>query len=363
MGGKALRPRNVGHPGTLAERVHAVPQGAHGRGGSFRRRDGHHLLWKAYTEEAGARFDFWVRCPHCGFFQHMEFERIAWPGKDEEKSPDAETVLAKRLATYARALWDGVGRRRPRLGRQERGVARARVRARTHGPYPHAPVRRRAVGGGPRGPRGAVSGPVDEKARVSVLLATVDTQQHYFRYVIRAYGYGETEESWLVSSGSADNLAALEEILFGSVYVDPDGREYAVGHVMIDAMGGRTAEVYRWAVRHRGRVFPWQGVRSMAQPYTPSHQEYFPDARGNKVKIPGGLMLYRCDVTFFKSDLAFKLGIHPDWDCEVMQRALAYILNVRHRRRPDEQQKKPARPPRPAERGGIGSRPAGLRRY
>ena len=107
MGGKALRPRNVGHPGTLAERVHAVPQGAHGRGGSFRRRDGHHLLWKAYTEEAGARFDFWVRCPHCGFFQHMEFERIAWPGKDEEKSPDAETVLAKRLATYARALWDG----------------------------------------------------------------------------------------------------------------------------------------------------------------------------------------------------------------------------------------------------------------
>lgn len=55
-----------------------------------------------------------------------------------------------------------------------------------------------------------------------------------------------------------------------------------------------------------------QGVRSMAQPYTPSHQEYFPDAKGNKVKIPGGLMLYRCDVTFFKSDLAFKLGIHPD---------------------------------------------------
>ena len=101
-------------------------------------------------------------------------------------------------------------------------------------------------------PRGKVPGPVDGKERVSVLLATVDTQQHYFRYVIRAYGYGETEESWLVASGSADNLAALEEILFGSVYADPDGREYAVKAAMIDAMGGRTAEVYRWAVRHRG---------------------------------------------------------------------------------------------------------------
>lgn len=257
-------------------------------------------------------------------------------------------------------------------------------------------------------PRGKVPGPVDGKERVSVLLATVDTQQHYFRYVIRAYGYGETEESWIVASGSADNLAALEEILFGSVYADPDGREYAVKAAMIDAMGGRTAEVYRWAVRHRGRVFPWQGVRSMAQPYTPSHQEYFPDAKGNKVKIPGGLMLYRCDVTFFKSDLAFKLGIHPDdpgafhlhandggqleqyakelcaevwddekqgwenpankpnhfWDCEVMQRAFAFILNVRHRRRPGEEAKKPARPPRPSERGGggIGSRLANLRR-
>ena len=67
-------------------------------------------IWKALTEEAGARFDFWVRCPHCGFFQHMDFERIAWPGKDEEKSPDAETVLAKRLAYYAcehcGAVWD-----------------------------------------------------------------------------------------------------------------------------------------------------------------------------------------------------------------------------------------------------------------
>lgn len=41
-----------------------------------------------------------------------------------------------------------------------------------------------------------------------------------------------------------------------------------------------------------------------------------------------------------------------------MQRAFAFILNVRHRRRPDEEAKKPARPPRPSERGGggIGSR-------
>lgn len=422
-------------------------------------------IWKAYTEEAGARFDFWVRCPHCGFFQHMDFERIAWPGKDEEKSPDAETVLAKRLAYYAceycGAVWDDGDRDRAVRGgewRERTSGLELMVHVHAHHPMKvgfhipawlsyfvslsevaHAWLKYKESGKledlknfknqyaaepwveshAARSedailalcddrPRGKVPGPVDGKERVSVLLATVDTQQHYFRYVIRAYGYGETEESWLVASGSADNLAALEEILFGSVYADPEGREYMVKAVMIDAMGGRTAEVYRWAVRHRGRVFPWQGVRSMAQPYAPSHQEYFPDAKGNKIKIPGGLMLYRCDVTFFKSDLAFKLGIHPDdpgafhlhandggqleqyakelcaevwddekqgwenpankpnhfWDCEVMQRAFAFILNVRHRRRPDEEAKKPARPPRPSERGGggIGSRLANLRR-
>ena len=236
-------------------------------------------IWKAYTEEAGARFDFWVRCPHCGFFQHMEFERIAWPGKDEETSPDAETVLAKRLATYAcghcGTVWDDGDRDRAvRKGewRERASGLELMAHIRTHRPVKvgfhipawlsyfvslsevaHAWLKYKESGRlddlknfrnqyaaepwaedhAARSedavlalcddrPRGAVPGPVDGKERVSILLATVDTQQHYFRYVIRAYGYGETEESWLVSSGSADNLAALEEILFGSVYVDPD---------------------------------------------------------------------------------------------------------------------------------------------
>lgn len=50
----------------------------------------------------------------------------------------------------------------------------------------------------------------------------------------------------------------------------------------------------------------------MTQPYTLSRQEYFPDTKDNEVKIPGRLMLYRCGMTFFKSDPAFELGVHPD---------------------------------------------------
>ena len=418
-------------------------------------------VWTAYTEEAHARFEYHVICPCCGAAQLMRFDQIRWP----EGERDPEKVLAGRLAVYqcehCGGQWSDADRDRAvRKGFWVEKASGLELFAHLHQHRPvkigfHLPawnsyfvslsevahaflkwkktnrledlknfmnqykaepwkeVRAERQEDGllalcDMRPRGVVPAPLNGVPRVAALVAGVDTQAKYFRYVIRAYGYGETEESWLVASGSADNLAALEEILFGSVYADPDGREYAVKAAMIDAMGGCTAEVYRWAVRHRGRVFPWQGVRSMAQPYTPSHQEYFPDAKGNKVKIPGGLMLYRCDVTFFKSDLAFKLGIHPDdpgafhlhandggqleqyakelcaevwddekqgwenpankpnhfWDCEVMQRAFAFILNVRHRRRPDEEAKKPTRPPRPVERGGggIGSRLANLRR-
>ena len=407
-------------------------------------------IWKALTEEAGARFDFWVRCPHCGFFQHMDFERIAWPGKDEEKSPDAETVLAKRLAYYAceycGAVWDD--------GDRDRAVRGGEWRERTSGlelmahVAAHRPVK---VGFHiPAWPSYFVS--LSEVAHASAQIArraenwtTFKNFRNQYaaepwveshaarsedailalcddrprgkvprpggrkRAGIRPSGHGGRRSSTisgtssgptamakprragLVASGSADNLAALEEILFGSVYADPDGREYAVKAAMIDAMGGRTAEVYRWAVRHRGGVFPWQGVRSMAQPYTPSHQEYFPDAKGNKVENPrrADALPLRRDVTsspIWRS----RLGVRPDdpgafhlhandggqleqyakelcaevwddekqgwenpankpnhfWDCEVMQQGpFAFILNVRHRRRPDEEAKKPARPP------------------
>jgi len=142
-------------------------------------------------------------------------------------------------------------------------------------------------------------------------------------------------------------------------------------------MGSRTAEVYSWALRHRGRVFPWQGRQSMTAPYSMTPLEYFPSAKGDKIRIPGGLTLFRCDTTFFKSGLAAKLAIAPEdagafhlhrdadgelrqymaemsaevwddakqcwinpkgranhyWDCEVMVSALAYIKGVRNSRK------------------------------
>lgn len=418
-------------------------------------------IWTAFMQEAQVRFDFWVRCPHCGMYQLMHFERIDWPGKDTDAEPDAEEVLSRRLATYpcehCGTVWGDSDRDRAVRGGEWRDraggltlasclanrmpqkvgfhipawlsffvslseVAKAALKYRQSGrvndlkelqnqykaePWvqEHASRNEDAVLAlCDERPRGKVPGYVDVEPRVAALLAGVDTQKSHFRYVIRAFGYGEMEESWLVQCGTADSFDALDAVLWRNVYTDAQGREYTVRAAMIDAMGGRTAEIYRYGVKRRGRVFPWQGVRSMTQPYTPTPQEYYPDTRGNKIKIPGGINLWRCDTTFFKNDLAHKLSVHADdpgayhlhsnglgeleeyaremcaevyddeeqawmnpqsranhyWDCEVMCKALAYILNIRNIRLPS---RKKERRKKDAVRGEARGGAVGLRGY
>jgi len=214
---------------------------------------------------------------------------------------------------------------------------------------------------------------------VAAVLAAVDTQLRYFRYVIRAFGYGEGAESWLVQEGVAPTFQALDTLLWQSEYRDSLGRPFRVRACIIDAMGEptRTAQVYAWAARNRGRVFPSQGVHAPSTPVSYAPQEYFPGPKGERVKIPGGILLHKVDTTLFKGTLAnclsiapgdpgtFWLHAEPDslksyaremvaevwspeksiwinphgrpnhaWDCEYMLQALAWMLNVPKKRRP-----------------------------
>lgn len=253
-------------------------------------------------------------------------------------------------------------------------------------------------------PRGVVPVP-EESGRppVAALLAAVDTQDRYFRYEIRAFPYGEIEESWLVQAGTAIDFAALDQLFWQSEYRDGYGKIYRVTSAIIDAMGTRTSQVYRYCIGNRGRAFPYQGVQRLAIPLDYTNLEYLHDEKGNKVKIPGGLILLRGNATFFKSDLAARLTIaktdpgayhlhsnengelnqyaremcaeiystekggwinpheRPNhfWDCAYMNLVHAYHLGIRNWKMPDEaprtgraQQPRKSRPKSAADRLG-----------
>lgn len=164
-------------------------------------------------------------------------------------------------------------------------------------------------------PRGAVPG----GGQVCVLTAGVDTQgvderTEWFRYEIRAWAWGDgglvLPTSWQVREGRLESFTQLEDVILNTEYYDADGNRYMVRLMCQDAMGRRTAEVYNFCIRHRGRVIPTQGrdPRRMTTPFTPGNVEFYP---GTKRPIPGGLKLYGFDNFHFKNILAAKLEINP----------------------------------------------------
>ena len=174
-------------------------------------------------------------------------------------------------------------------------------------------------------PRGQVPG----NGQVACLLAGVDTQDNGFWYEIRAIGYGVAQDSWQIREGfiKADwakmdpeqlqdrsypyhpAFDSLRQVLFEDSYQDPDGNEYQVSRVAIDAMGHRTAEVYDFCRAHRGRVIPIQGMNTRAnRPRKWSKIETYP---GSNKQIPGGVQLLQLDVNHYKDNLSTKLQIAP----------------------------------------------------
>jgi phage terminase large subunit GpA-like protein len=142
---------------------------------------------------------------------------------------------------------------------------------------------------------------------VAGITAGVDTQDNGWYYVIRAWGGGEMLESWLVREGFVDTFEALSRVLWGSQYVDANGREYVVNAAFMDSQGHRTSDVYDWCREHKDLgVRPTKGEQRLTTPWVATLLDTYPDSRR---PIPGGLNLYRIHTTFFKNWLSTKLRI------------------------------------------------------
>ncbi len=156
-------------------------------------------------------------------------------------------------------------------------------------------------------PRGRVPG----DGQVACLVGAVDTQDHGFWYRIRAFGYGGTEltkQSWGIRDGFVTTFGALERVLWLDKYMDASGNGYPVQLAVQDALGHRTAEVYSFCLKNRGRIFPTFGRERMATPFRWTNLEYFP---GTKKPIPGGLKGINVNTKYFKDDLSTLLEIPP----------------------------------------------------
>ncbi len=169
---------------------------------------------------------------------------------------------------------------------------------------------------------GLPMGLVPGNGQTAALVATVDTQDDWFKFEIRAFGYGLTRPSWGVRCGvvdldmlAANPFEALEEILWGTEYKDADGNIYPLRLVLIDSGGHRTTEVYDWGRLHKGygvRVLKG-GSKTMRNPFISSRLDtYPPDKNGVRRPIPGGLDLWWLKVDHYKEQLAYMLQRRHD---------------------------------------------------
>lgn len=151
------------------------------------------------------------------------------------------------------------------------------------------------------------------------LLLLVDTQRDGFFYKTLAFGYGRDLNARMIDHGKVMSFANLVD-LGQKTYSDADGKPYRCLAGFIDSGGGtnpakpkhsRTAEVYEFC-RRTPFFRPLKGRRTMEQPWDAKRLDYYPGKGGQKVPIPGGLMLYKINVTIYKDELAGKLAAEPD---------------------------------------------------
>ena len=325
-------------------------------------------IWVAFTEEAQARFDYWVRCPSCGKAQVMVFDRIRWPEDERDPGRIESERLARYLCDGCDACWDDGDRRRAvaagewrerdsglelsahlkafqpakigfhipswvspfvslsspaaafLMAQQDKSGDKTKLKdfMNNHKAEPWVIYRTerdeaKVLRLCDDRPRGMVPG----AGMVAALTAGVDTQKHGFWFEIRAWGWGMDQESWMIREGFVESFEALSRVLFSDTYTDADGKAYMVQLAVQDAMGGtqrqtmgigtRTAEVYDFCRRHKGRILPFKGEYRMNQPFAYTSIEYYP---GTKKLIPaGGIMLLRGNVTYYKNLLSNKLDV------------------------------------------------------
>jgi phage terminase large subunit GpA-like protein len=324
------------------------------------------LISKAF-DACMEQLDFYVVCPSCGHEQQMKESQLIWPGQLElvggtpnQPNVDPKQVLNSKSARYTcegcGVLWNDMDRDRAvRLGdwkaRNEvyrpvsvgfiidaficpdislseyaAAILKARsgdvadqieldnsYRAKKYEPQQVAHKEDhilRLID--PHMPRGIV--PRDTNS----ILIIADTQQQGFYYEVKTFAWGRELENSVIDHGFIEHFEHLNR-LADRDWFDADGARYRARAGFLDSGGGanphrpkhsRTREVYDFCIENPF-WHPLKGRKRQSTPVSWTRLDFYPGSKGERVSIPGGLVLYTIDTTYYKNMLNRKLLIDP----------------------------------------------------
>ncbi len=134
-----------------------------------------------------------------------------------------------------------------------------------------------------------------------VLTAGIDVQKISFAIAIRAWG--PHPHSWLIREEIVTSWEEVEKIVFGTSYESaiPGVKPIGIRLAAVDT-GYRTSEAYDFARKYKQFARAIKGKDQLTGvPYKVTKLDKYP----NGVAIPGGLMLWLLDTTFFKDKISY----------------------------------------------------------
>lgn len=151
------------------------------------------------------------------------------------------------------------------------------------------------------------------------LIIMADTQQVGFYYEVWAVHWGAELTVNIIEHGRLTSFSLLEAKR-KKIFKDAEGKGFLCKRGFIDSGGGtnpakpkhsRTVEVYNFCRKNKFWR-PLKGVRTMDNAWDVKRRDFYPASVGKKVPIPGGLLLYKINVTHYKNELDHKLRIEKD---------------------------------------------------
>ncbi len=287
-------------------------------------------IWKGW-EQADARYEYYVPCPHCGTYQVLTMKQLKWP--EESNAYDARDAAAYHCISCGNIIDD---RQKMDMLRHGRWKTINNPPKRVHSVAYHlssfyspwltfGDMAYKFLSAKDEPERlmnfinSWLAEPWENKANrmqsdivmekklnylrgtmpaeAQLLTCGIDVQLDHFWYSVRAWGPHLT--SWLVDYGRVETWGDVETVI-NRDYADINGEVRNINLACIDS-GYNTDEVYSFCAQHMDVAIPTKGAS------TPLRARYSVTVLDKAVGF--GLRLYNFDTNQMKDFIAGRLGV------------------------------------------------------